>query len=198
MSEAIDTILRTFSERGSHAYGKECVTQLEHALQSAQFALEERAGDTMVVAALLHDIGHILDADTLPQDCTENLDARHEERAFDWLVAHFGTAVADPVRLHVPAKRYLCTVEPDYVNALSPTSHKSYLDQGGPMTGEELAQFRAEPHCDTALRLRRWDDAAKVEDKATPQIEAFVAALRAALDHSLAGNHDAGGHHDAR
>lgn len=181
MPEVIDTILRTFSERGSQAYGSECVTQLEHALQCAQIALDERANDTMVVAALLHDIGHILDAESLPKDSDGNLDDRHEEHAYDWLVAHFGTAVADPVRLHVPAKRYLCTVEPEYVNALSPTSHKSYLDQGGPMVEKELARFRAEPHYDAALRLRRWDDAAKVAGKVTPPIEDFVPPLRSVL-----------------
>jgi phosphonate degradation associated HDIG domain protein len=181
MADVIDTIVHTFSERGSEAYGSECVTQLEHALQSAQLASAERAGDALVAAALLHDIGHILEAGALPTDCDTNLDDRHEARAYDWLVDHFGREVADPVRLHVPAKRYLCTVEPAYEKALSPTSHKSYLDQGGPMSEAELAEFRAEPHCAAALRLRRWDDAAKVAGKTTPHIEDFVPPLRAAL-----------------
>ena len=89
MGDVIETIVRTFSERGSEAYGSECVTQLEHALQSAQLASAERAGDALVAAALLHDIGHILDAGALPTDCDANLDDRHEERAYDWLVDHF-------------------------------------------------------------------------------------------------------------
>ena len=181
MSDVIEIIVHTFSERGSEAYGLECVTQLEHALQSAQLALNEDAGDALIAAALLHDIGHILDASALPIDIDANLDDRHEERAYEWLVSHFGGAVADPVRLHVPAKRYLCTIEPEYQNALSPTSHKSYLDQGGSMSEAELAQFRAEPHCDAALRLRRWDDAAKVAGLATPRIEEFAPRLRAVL-----------------
>lgn len=88
------------------------------------------------------------------------------------------------MRLHVPAKRYLCTVEPEYENALSPTSDKSYIDQGGPMSESELAQFRAEPHCDAALRLRRWDDAAKVAGKETPRVAEFVPHLRAVLKDS--------------
>jgi len=182
MNGVIETIVRTFSDRGSEAYGIECVTQLEHALQSAQLAMNECAGDALVAAALLHDIGHILDTEELPKDCDANLDDRHEERAYDWLVGIFGREVADPVRLHVPAKRYLCTVEPEYEKALTPTSHKSYLDQGGPMTEAELAQFRAEPNCEAAVRLRRWDDAAKVAGKATPHIEAFVPQLWAVLE----------------
>lgn len=88
MADAIETIVRTFSERGSAAYGTECVTQLEHALQSAQLASAERAGDALVAAALLHDIGHILDAGELPADCEANLDDRHEARAYDWLNNH--------------------------------------------------------------------------------------------------------------
>jgi predicted HD phosphohydrolase len=143
--------------------------------------MEAHAGDKLIAAALLHDIGHILDENALPQDCDQNLDDRHETRAYDWLVGHFGTEVADPVRLHVPAKRYLCTVDPDYVNALSPTSHKSYLDQGGPMSEDELNQFQSELHCEAALQLRRWDDAAKVAGKSTPRVEDFVPQLRAVM-----------------
>lgn len=181
MSAIIETIEQTFADRGSDTYGAEAVTQLQHALQSAQLAREAGAPDTLVAAALLHDIGHILEADALPADCGGNLDDQHETRAHAWLLEHFGAAVADPVRLHVLAKRYLCTVDPGYAGKLSPTSHKSYLDQGGAMSEAELAAFRAEPHHEAALRLRVWDDRAKDPKRETPGIEAFRPHLEAAL-----------------
>jgi phosphonate degradation associated HDIG domain protein len=181
MSDIIDRILRTFDQRGDLAYGGEAVTQRQHALQAATLAAAEQAGPRLVAAALLHDIGHILDADELPAGTDTDLDDAHEERAYGWLLRHFGPPVADPVRLHVAAKRYLCTVDPAYAGKLSPTSHKSYLDQGGPMNAEERAAFEAEPHFEESLRLRRWDDLAKDPSMATLRIPAFRPALEQAL-----------------
>jgi gamma-butyrobetaine dioxygenase len=181
MSNIIDHIIETFHLRGDLAYGAELVTQRQHALQSATLAEAEQADESLVVAALLHDIGHILDASHLPPGLDEDLDDAHEQRAYGWLLEHFGAAVADPVRLHVAAKRYLCTVDPDYAGKLSPTSHKSYLDQGGPMSDGERSSFEAEPHFEAALRLRRWDDRAKRPEVTTRPVEAF----RPVLEHAL-------------
>ena len=125
MSDVIERILHTFDLRGDLAYGTEAVTQRQHALQSATLAAAEQADSSLVAAALLHDIGHILDAAELPQGIETDLDDAHEERAYQWLLRHFGPAVADPVRLHVAAKRYLCTLDPGYAEKLSPTSFKA-------------------------------------------------------------------------
>jgi phosphonate degradation associated HDIG domain protein len=181
MSDVIESILRTFDLRGDLAYGSEAVTQRQHALQSATLAAAEQADSRLVAAALLHDIGHILDAAELPHGIDTDLDDAHEERAYHWLLRHFGPAVADPVRLHVAAKRYLCTVDPGYAGKLSPTSFKSYLDQGGPMNPEERADFEAEPHFEPSLRLRRWDDLAKDPAMATRTIADFRPDLEQAL-----------------
>lgn len=173
MLDDTKSIISIYEARGQEVYGSEAVTQLEHALQAAVLAQEAKANDTLVAAALLHDIGHIMSDAQLPRDDNMNLDDKHESRAYRWLCDRFGPEVADPVKLHVAAKRYLCTVEPDYVNTLSPASHKSFLDQGGTMDDKERAGFESEPHFRAAVELRKWDDLAKDAEKVTPPILAF-------------------------
>src|SRR4051812_21354128 len=117
----IDELCDLFATRGHGAYFGEDVTELEHALQCAHLAESAGADDALVAAALLHDVGHLLHE--LGEDVAERgLDARHEEAGAAWLARHFGPALVDPVRLHVAAKRYLCTVEPAYRQGLSPAS----------------------------------------------------------------------------
>ena len=177
MHQDTQTIIEIYESRGSEVYGSEAVTQLQHALQSAVLAEEANAPDTQVVAALLHDIGHIMSEEQLPPSDAMNLDDQHETRAYDWLCARYGAVIADPVRLHVPAKRYLCTIEPDYINALSPTSHKSFLDQGGVMNTQEKGNFESEPHFQEAVALRKWDDLAKDTNRKTPSIQDYADLL---------------------
>ena len=99
-------------------YFGEPVSQLEHALQSANFARQAQAKPTLIAAALLHDIGHLLH--DLPENvAATGIDTRHEDAGCHWLMARFGAAVAEPVRLHVAAKRYLCAVDTDYLARLS-------------------------------------------------------------------------------
>ena len=181
MSAIIRRIYEVFDQRGDDQYGSEAVTQRQHALQSATLAQKAGHGSTLIVAALLHDIGHILSDHELPDSTDVNLDDQHETRAYEWLKTYFGPAVADPVRLHVAAKRYLCSKYPDYENKLSPTSRKSYHDQGGQMSEEELATFESEPHYKKALVLREWDDSAKDPNCVTPKVEHFEDDLKACL-----------------
>jgi len=181
MNSVIDAILNTFDARGDLAYGSEPVTQRQHALQSATLAEAEGATPELIAAALLHDIGHILDTDALPEGDDEDLDDAHERRASEWLLRHFGPEIADPVRLHVAAKRYLCSIDSSYEGMLSPTSHKSYLDQGGPMDPAERSAFEDETHYEQALRLRRWDDLAKDPQLETQPISHFRSVLEQCL-----------------
>jgi predicted HD phosphohydrolase len=157
------------------------VTQLEHAIQSALLAKQANAEDSLIAAALLHDIGHLLGNAPLPTSETQNYDDKHENRAYGWLREHFGARVADPVRLHVAAKRYLCTVDPSYCDFLSPTSLKSFHDQGGVMNAEEKAAFEQEKYFQEALRLRRWDDEAKDPSIVIPAIEEFKGLLQSVM-----------------
>ena len=181
MNSVIEKILRTFKENGNKKYGVEAVTQLEHALQSASLAEAENAPAQLIAAALLHDIGHILDGNELPNDAAGNLDDYHEEVGYRWLLKYFGPEVAEPVRLHVEAKRYLCTIDESYQQKLSPTSLKSFYDQGGKMNKEEQLNFEQEQFFTAAIKLRTWDDAAKDYNKTTSPIDHFVPYLEESL-----------------
>lgn len=166
-------ILQLFHERGASQYGRESVAQQEHALQAAHFAELSRARAALVVAALLHDVGHLLHA--LPDDAPEHgIDDVHEEVAGRWLEQRFGPEVVEPVRLHVAAKRYLVATDPDYLRQLSPPSILSLSLQGGAMSPGEVKAFQSHPHYAAAVALRRWDDAAKIPRLVTPPIDHFA------------------------
>jgi phosphonate degradation associated HDIG domain protein len=176
----VDRILDVFAEKGHGAYFGEAVTESEHALQTAALAETSGARPELVAAALLHDIGHLLHG--LGEDFADRgIDDRHEDAGAAWLSRHFGPAVADPVRLHVAAKRYLCEVEPGYWAGLSPASRRSLELQGGPFTPGEVRRFEAEPYYKDAVALRRWDDAAKVPGLAVPGLDHYRPVLNAVL-----------------
>ena len=182
----VDRILAVFAGPGQGAYFGEAVTQAEHALQTAALAEAAAADPELVAAALLHDVGHLLHG--LGEDAADRgLDDRHEEGGAAWLARHFGPAVADPVRLHVDAKRYLCAVEPGYLAALSPASRRSLELQGGPFTPDEAGRFLLEPYWGDAVALRRWDDAAKVPGLAVPGLGYYRPILNAVLPTRGAG-----------
>lgn len=176
----IDKIFMLFDQHGSQTYLGESVSLTQHMLQSAQAAERESAGSVLIAAALLHDIGHLLhDHD---EDCAQRgIDSQHEDLAGIWLETHFAANVTEPVRLHVSAKRYLCTVEPDYMNELSSASIHSLNLQGGPMSSEEVKDFESHTYFREAVRLRRWDDLAKDPEVQTPPLEHYRPHLASVL-----------------
>lgn len=174
-------ITALFDELGGSRYGEEEVTQLQHALQCGQLAMQANAAPALIAAAFLHDIGHILNGDELPNDSAANLDDDHEAIGYQFLLEHFGAQIADPVRLHVVAKRYLCTTQPNYEGKLSPTSRKSFHDQGGNMSSSEIEEFESEPYFRDALQLRIWDDTAKDPQARTPSLEEFARIVETVL-----------------
>jgi phosphonate degradation associated HDIG domain protein len=156
-----------YSSRGAAAYFGEVVSTLEHSLQAAYFAQESRASSALVLAALLHDIGHLIDP--TPQDFADwQSDARHEVSGSNWLARRFAADVSEPVRLHVPAKRYLCATDPSYMAQLSPASVRTLALQGGPMSDAQIAEFRLERFHRDAIELRHWDDKGKIAGLRTP------------------------------
>jgi len=175
----VDRILALLHERGGQSYFGEPVTQLEHALQAAALAETAGAPATLVVAALLHDIGHLLGEED-GQSPTE--DARHEDVGNHWLADHFNAAVTEPVRLHVAAKRYLCAIEPAYAAALSQASQESLALQGGPMSAAEARAFADGPWAKDAAALRRWDDAAKIPGRDVPGLSHYRSRIAEALE----------------
>ncbi len=173
-----DEILEIFAKKGETAYYGEDVSQLEHALQAAQCAQQENAGDALVVAALLHDIGHILE--DIPEDTADlGIDAKHEEIGQAWLEHRFGKNVVEPVHLHVTAKRYLCATDSTYLGKLSPASVQSLALQGGVMTPKEVEDFEKNEFYREAIALRKWDDQAKIPGLATRSLEDYRELLNA-------------------
>jgi len=167
-----DQILEIFAAKGQTAYFAEPVSQLEHALQAAYYAESENAPAWLVVAALLHDIGHLLHE--LPEHIADlGINARHEDVGHAWLAQYFGPEVITPVRMHVDAKRYLCATDPEYLKLLSPASVQSLQLQGGTFSDAEAREFEQRPFAREAVRLRRWDDMAKVPGMPVPGLEHY-------------------------
>jgi len=162
-----------FRQHGHIEYSGEGVTQLEHALQAAQLAENEGASDELVTAAFLHDLGHMLNlqGDT---PTARGIDDQHQYFAIPFLRPLFTPAVIEAIRLHVDAKRALCALEPGYYAALSEDSKRSLKLQGGIFDPEQLEAFMAKPYAADAIRVRRWDDQAKVIGAATPPIGHYL------------------------
>ncbi len=176
----VDEICDLFATKGHAAYVGEPVSQLEHALQAAYHAEQAGATDTLVVAALLHDVGHLVHR--LPEDAADHgIDTLHEKLGQAWLARYCGPAVTEPIRLHVAAKRYLCATDAEYLCQLSPASVQSLRLQGGPFGDEDVAEFEANPWYRESVALRRWDDLAKVPGMAVPGLEHYRGRLAKVL-----------------
>lgn len=177
--DTVDQILQLFHAHGDRHYG-ENVSEREHALQTAAFAQQFGEPPAIVVACLLHDVGHLMHE--LGEDiANRGTDAGHEELGANALRTRFVNEVVEPIRLHVAAKRYLCGRQASYFEGLSPSSRLSLQLQGGPMTAVEADAFEKHPHFAAAVQVRRYDDMGKVPGLVTltfddyrPLLEAFV------------------------
>lgn len=179
-SEMLERIERLFAERGGGEYHGESVTQLEHALQCATLAERDEHPAEIIVAALLHDIGHLLHGHG--EDYLERgVNDTHEELGSRFLARVFGLVVTEPIRLHVPAKRYLCATFAGYFDSLSPASVRSLELQGGPMNVAERNDFEAQPYFAVTVIVREYDDRAKVTGLATPPFAHFRKYLEMTL-----------------
>ncbi|KWC47045.1 phosphohydrolase [Burkholderia ubonensis] len=173
MALTLEEIRGLYREHGHVAYSGEPVTQLEHALQSGLLAEEGGADDALVAAAFLHDLGHLLNRQG-ETPSARGIDDLHQYYVLPFLRPLLPDAVLEPIRLHVDAKRCLCRTDAGYFESLSPDSVRSLALQGGVFSEEEAAAFLRRPFAEDALRLRRWDDMAKVEGRATPDLDHYM------------------------
>lgn len=179
--DIIGLIADIFERRGAEAYLGEAVTVAEHMLQTASLAQRDGAPDTLVAAALLHDIGHFTSefGEYSPQDTIDKL---HDVAGAKVLAGVFPTAVTECVRLHVAAKRYLCATDQTYYGKLSQPSQHSLLLQGGPMSEAGIAQFRSLEFHREAVRVRLWDDGGKATGVRTMTFDEFRPLLKRVIE----------------
>jgi gamma-butyrobetaine dioxygenase len=183
MISAATAVAGLLSSAGARDYLGEPVTVLGHLLQAGSLAEAAGAPPALVAAALLHDVGHLLDASGQAAlsgaELMAGSDNHHAARGADWLSGWFGPEVTEPVRLHVAAKRFLCGTDPSYRGLLSPASRYTLAVQGGPMGEEEAGQFAAGPFARQAILVRQWDDNAKGAAVQPRSLEHFLPLLEA-------------------
>jgi len=182
-----EKIWTLFTGSESMPYIGEPISQMEHGLQAADRALSLGAKDELILAALLHDVGHLLDQqEQMAQLGVKN----HECIGADYLARlGFSAQVTELVRSHVDAKRYLCSKTPRYLDKLSPASLATLTWQGGPMTTEECRSFEQSPIFKDALRLRSFDEYAKRTDYRSPNRKRYKALISSHLRNSQGTAH---------
>jgi predicted HD phosphohydrolase len=177
----LDALHEVYDLRARGRYGLSEVNQCDHAVQAGAHARMQGLSASLTVAALLHDVGHMVYA-LGEHPAAHGVDDRHEAVGAAWLARWFGPAVVEPVRLHVAAKRWLCAVEPGYAARLTRDSVESLALQGGPMSEAERACFERMPYWCDAVTLRRLDELAKDPQGPLPPFAGFrdeiVEALR--------------------
>ena len=174
-----------FSRRGSEEYLGEAVTVAEHMLQGAHFAEAANESEAVIVAALLHDIGHFIsEFGTFTMDDIQ--DRYHEEAGAMALEPFFPALVVDCVRFHVAAKRYLCATRPEYFKRLSAASVHSLNLQGGPMNEDEVTQFREKDNLRDIVKVRYFDDEGKQVSMKTEPFSHYMPMIQRVVDRHCA------------
>ena len=158
--EIISELEALFSRWGTNKYDEQ-VSQIEHAVQCADYARIDNADDELIVATLLHDIGHLLELERRAGNVILTKNDDHESTGAAYLARHFSSAVTAPIALHVEAKRFLCATEDSYFAKLSPASVRSLEMQGDKMSADEVERFAKHPARERAVALRRWDELGK-------------------------------------
>ena len=160
---SVDEVLEPYRRWGPEPYDEE-LSQTDHAIQTAALAVAEGAAGDLVAAALLHDVGHLLELESREgRGDLPTVDLDHEAVGARYLAGLFGPGVTGPIALHVRAKRYRCAVDPAYLAGLSDGSTRSLALQGGPADADEVASFESNPGFADAVRLRSWDDGGKID-----------------------------------
>lgn len=178
MEATVEEIVQACLSMAGLPYDGEPVDQLEHALQCAHLAREGGGDREFVIAALLHDIARAPAVAGIPYDGPRE---HHGETAARWLTPRVGERVAWLAEQHVAAKRYLVATDPGYREKLTEVSARTLVVQGGPMSDDEVREFRSNPDWQLASRLRELDDQGKVPGAEVPDIEAYRDDLTAVV-----------------
>ena len=182
----VDEIFSLYENHGNADYIGEPVSQLEHMCQAAQLAEEEGHDDEVVLAAFFHDIGHLCEF-IMPVELMEGVGVLdHESIGQEYLVKKgFSERIAKLVRSHVEAKRFLTFRYPEYFEKLSDASKLTLQHQGGRMNAEEAEAFEADPMFDIYIKMRTWDDLAKITNKDLPDLNRYK---QMAISHLMQNN----------
>ena len=172
----VNHIEDVFTRRGAESYLGEDITMAQHMLQAAQCAEKSGAEDSLIAAALLHDIGHF--KNEIPETAlAKGNNNFHEEAGANFLEDFFPLSVVEPIRQHVAAKRYLCAVKSDYLDLLSPASVHTLNLQGGPMNKEEVTEFEKNDYLEQCIQLRYWDEEGKDPEREHPPFSYYRALI---------------------
>lgn len=163
MKNSVKLILNIYKKHGAFAYGEDC-SVLSHSFQAGVLAEEQRLDDELILAAFLHDIGHLCLLES--NDEIKNMDGfglqNHDELGANFLKENgFSQRIITTVKNHVNAKRYLCCVDEKYVLQLSEASQQTMVFQGGRMSIEEARTFEQSPFFEDSILIRKLDEAAK-------------------------------------
>lgn len=182
----VELIFSFYEKHGNEDYIGEPVSQLEHMCQSAQLAEGEGFDEEVILAAFFHDLGHLITQGPTTEMMGEFGVKRHEQLGADFLRSlGFSEKIAQLVENHVQAKRYLTFRYPDYYTKLSEASKQTLIYQGGPMKEEEALKFEKDPLFEVSLRMRTWDEEAKLTDQPLPTLTRYKEMALRALENSM-------------
>ena len=174
IEESVNEIFGLYQKYGDEDYIGEPVSQVEHMCQAAQLAEAEGYPEQVILAAFFHDIGHFCEH-LMPVEQMDGFGVvDHEKLGADFLLSKgFSEDIASLVKNHVQAKRYLTRQFPSYYNQLSEASKKTLEFQGGVMTADEAMRFESDKLFDLHIKLRRWDEKAKLEKQPLPPLQKY-------------------------
>jgi len=188
INQKVDQLFKILAASEDMEYIGEPISQLQHALQAAQCGIDSKSDSEMIIAALLHDIGHLIESESADKHEAVGVINHDEEGELYLRALGFPEKVITLVGGHVKAKRYLVATNSSYAGSLSPASVKTLELQGGPMSPEEVHAFQSHPYFREMLQIRGWDERAKEVDKAVTLLEEYRPMITRLLEKSAADN----------
>lgn len=190
MKEFIITkIISLYEKNGASNYIGENLSQTEHMIQSAMLAEDAKESPQVIIAAFLHDIGHLIELQNNSVQMELLGVQNHEEIGREYLLKMgISKKIANLVGNHVKSKRYLTQTDPSYFSTLSEASKKTFIFQGGAMNETEMKEFELDELFAESIRLRKYDDQAKIPDLKIKSLDYYAKMMMNHLDLSSKKN----------